>query len=84
MKTETQIAKENIELIEITSGEELVYSRGRAEEHFQSCQRFLEFLKKQDKFYGSDNKLIGLHFNFEQMIKDLQNAIKIYEDAGIK
>jgi len=86
MKTETQIAQENIEdvrrvLKQLLSTSELHY-KGLCFFHKASCQRFLEFL--------TDTMIINIDMcpkDNEEYIKnkitDLKQAIKLYEDDGI-
>ncbi len=72
MATEIKIAKERIKLIKIS--DDYIPS---ALEHKQTCQRWLEFEEKvlSNLSYGD--------IRIEKKIKDLKQAIKIYEDAGI-
>lgn len=71
MKNEIDIAKANVESYK----KDNLISKVFGQEHLASCQRFLEFL---DGFIKKD-------FNYlNNKIKDLQNAIKIYNEAGIK
>ena len=74
MITETQIAKENVSRIEDTGNLDLKSSlirmfRNVCKEHLATCQRFLKAFKDELR---------------KDIITDLQNAIKTYEDAGIK
>ncbi len=78
MKTETRIADENV--ISATTGRAKFWHKSIAEEHLASCQRFLEFLRGFRFFKGERGAVEYL----QEKDKDLQNAIKIYGDAGIK
>lgn len=74
MKTETQIARENIEALKTVQVMEIkVRRRFVGEQHKQSCQRFLKFLE-QPHINGVDIKKKEL---------DLEQAIKIYDENGI-
>lgn len=83
---ETQIAKENVRRYNLFSNDNTLLC---CQEHLATCQRFLEFLdtwnineiKKKEKIFDLDF-FQGEEFNSK--ITDLQNAIKIYKDAGIK
>jgi len=90
MKTETEIAKYFVKNIKKYG------FRQSAEQHDEDCQRFLEFLEDLHNLKVRPNRIIrreateGLLGNLKQYnkanlkYKDLQNAIKIYEDVGIK
>lgn len=90
MKTELQIAKQNIENIKKYG------YRESADTHKQSCERFLEFLEKETKrlreYFSEttyDNYMIQTgqfldNLGFDEKIKDLQNTISFYEKEGIK
>jgi len=88
MKTETDIAKENIENIKewkkYKGNSELI---GEAKGHLTSCKSFLEFLEKWFRIDTMDNvnecNCKGCKFA-RKKITDLQNTIKIYGNAGIK
>jgi len=77
MKTEQEIAKENIGSWKTT---ENLLSHGICRTHAQTCQRWLEFLE----FIaycpkGADCcKKIAV-----KQVTDLKKAIKIYKEAGI-
>lgn len=70
MKTETQIAKENVERTHINI----------CNEHKQACQRWLEFLKKFKGLYAVDYEVREL---VQEKLKDLKQAIKIYDENEI-
>jgi len=78
MKSESQIAKENVE-------EERKWrcleTWNPCMTHKQTCERWLEYLEcysKEAWFWNlSDKDYIN------NKIKDLKQAIKLYEDAGI-
>lgn len=79
LKTETEIAKENVK--EWRSCYKLDAFRNRmCYQHLTSCKRFLEFLKRIEithlKFEDCDK--------CDNKIKDLKSVIKIYKDEGIK
>ena len=85
MKTETEIAKENVKIWK-AGGNVIQIPIEILEEHLATCQRFLEFFEtdlgwnwKDEEDADGDGCLLEYH-----KIIDLQNAIKIYEDAGIK
>ncbi len=86
MKTETQIAEEDINfrrlLIRSASNFEKcdVQMRRRMISHKASCQRFLGFLNIHDK---QDYRGCGSRSFVEEKITDLKQAIKLYEDNGI-
>lgn len=71
MKTETQIAKVNVENKKATG-----YGLAFCMEHKQTCQRWLEFLCCL--YAGTDNKFI-----IERKVTDLKQAIKVYDENGI-
>ncbi len=84
MKTEQEIAKENVErtfelknkwLIDKTDDRWFVH-RGVCISHKQTCQRWLEFLNP------APNIVLG-EWEVKNKIKDLKQAIKIYNDTGI-
>ena len=75
MKTETQIAKNNIKIYnKHDTNQDYTICR----EHEKSCQRFFIFIRNLDKC-----KIKGNMFILNDKIKDLQQAIKLYEKAGI-
>ena len=91
MKTETQIAEENMNKItelkfnlrmkRVTTTPTAQFDyhiqvvEEKAKEHKATCQRFLEFLEGIHITIGKSDK--------EEKITDLKQAIKLYEDAGI-
>ena len=83
MKTETQIAKRNLQRDEETNGE---YG-GECEEHKASCQRFLEFLEEEMKKWETIQELQKKVYistgELEEKITDLKQAIKLYGEVGI-
>ena len=85
MKTETEIAKDNVRSLKDTEGSSNILTtilRTEMKSHLQSCQRFLWYLQApMSNFMNLNGKCFRIMNN---KIKDLQNAIKIYEDAGIK
>jgi hypothetical protein len=85
MKTETGIAEELSKewlLAQSKIIDDKLFWKTQCRTHLASCQRFLEFLEKEcvEKEFG----IKGYRFGIGLKIKDLQNAIKTYEDAGIK
>ncbi len=92
MKTETQIAKENIKLHRNATLKFLPTDKiwfGKCKSHKESCQRFLKFLdnynfnelivgKKNTKILDSIQGKV-----FKEKIQDLKQAIKLYKEAGI-
>lgn len=86
MKSESQIAKENIKAIEILKkGSEKIraISVSFAVQHEETCQRWLEFLEKMH-FEKLCIAVSGKWFDkYVRKEKDLRRAIKIYDDNGI-
>ena len=85
MKTETQIAQENIqELIRTSKYEDLqatvLYWKGICYFHRETCERFLKFLEEHEK---NDYRGCGFVFRIREKTTDLQQAIKLYDEAGI-
>ncbi len=73
---ETKIAKENVEDLKKSLLNEDIYR-----EHKQTCQRWLEFLQL---FIACESNCPDtFKSEIKPKIKDLKQAIKIYEDAGI-
>ena len=91
MKTETQIAQENIqELIRTSKYEDLqatvLYWKGICYFHKETCQRWLEFL--DDKYFVIPPnekclECIEIMPEIEKKITDLKKAIKLYTENGI-
>jgi len=82
MKTETEIAKENIRRIQDEFDNEMT---ARCQEHKQACQRWLDFLERIIK-YIEILKPIQDSIAYEQIhnkTQDLKTAIKLYEENGI-
>ena len=87
MKSETQIAKENIKKYNECDCDVCEEIR---QEHKQSCQRFLEFLEGLIRF-SVDRKEkwkervwnIDAENQIKEEITDLNNAIKSYDNARI-
>jgi len=79
MKTETQIAEENVkELRKLSDKVDWMF----CQVHLETCQRFLERLENTNpKKFPSHTLLEKL---IDRMITDLKQAIKIYEDGGVK
>lgn len=78
MKTETQIAEENISDRE-ESGD-MAYV-GLCKEHKASCERFLEFLRDWTSF--DTLGIEDLDFKIKDEVEDLKQAIDKYNEAGI-
>ena len=96
MKTETQIAKENIRKIkefmsQVTGSIERFEFINRSKEHKASCERFLEFLElgktKGKRFiFNYLDKCKNCEFNeslINDKITDLKQVIKLYSENGI-
>ena len=86
MKTETQIAEENIKNIKKEELPEMNQANisGMIIEHKASCQRFLKFLEHQYKCgEGAGTHDFYFMHDFKDKITDLKQAIKLYEDNGI-
>ena len=84
MKTETQIAKENIREMKkiIQEGLEKGYMRAICKEHKASCQRDIPKLEKiKENVVYVENELT--HHLIDEMINDKKQAIKLYKDNGI-
>ena len=93
MKTETQIAEDNVRN---NDNKDLplnvrMMKNVQCKEHKATCQRWLEFLENDDdgleyyyeKFnFPEDN--VSLKRIIENKITDLKQAIKLYNEAGIK
>ena len=79
---ETKIAKENVALYNTYNSEawkHLMIGFASCYEHKQTCQRWLEFLE-EFKWIKTNT------LNFLEIMKkkrDLKQAIKLYDDAGI-
>ena len=79
---ETKIAKENVELWrKQKSGMAKTYDTLLCMKHKQTCQRWLEFLILTT--HPKVSKAIGKRNLFGDKIKDLKQAIKIYDEAGV-
>ena len=95
MKTETQIAKENVEVYENPFPDGIegnpwtdkirssvkIDIKETCKTHKASCQRFMEFLEET---FGKD---LDIEEEFDTIIHkktiDLKQAIKLYDEAGI-
>ena len=82
MKTEKEIAKENIEEFNNLKREFDSDDSTFCRIHKQTCQRWLEFLKEA---YGEDSFNVEEEFDtvIWNKIIDLKQAIKLYGDNGI-
>ncbi len=83
MKTETQIAQENIErkisFQKMTPMNTAIF--GICKTHKATCQRFLEFLRKMK---GRQQRWLTYQLiPLSKKMVDLENAIKLYNEAGI-
>lgn len=72
MKTELQIAKENVE----SMNSNVFTHREVLTEHKESCQRFLEWVEKNEYWMTYKEAV-------QSKIKDLKEAIEIYNQNGI-
>jgi len=91
MKTETQIAKENIEKLKriksITLKDDLLDTISKnihiseCQEHKKSCERWLKWLKRYR--LGAEEPYLARKIALEEKIQDLKQAIKLYEQEGI-
>ena len=84
---ETKIAKKNVEKwANSVKPIEVVEAQSIQETHKQTCQRWLEFLDEWFEIDSMDNlkecNCDGCKFARDK-IKDLKQAIKIYEEVGI-
>lgn len=79
MKTELQIAKENVEYYK--SGVNNSWGLYVCQQDKEKDQRFLEFLEEMSSWHEKFS--IPYMHNMEIKITDLKNAIKEYEDNGI-
>lgn len=92
MKSETQIAQENIyELIRTSKDKDLeatpLYWEGICIFHKETCQRFLEFLEEHEVDVGlgrGDETTVSVSPEYYvYKITDLKQAIKLYSENGI-
>ncbi|KKN40779.1 hypothetical protein LCGC14_0729950 [marine sediment metagenome] len=88
MTTETKIAKENLVRINNKELPEMNQANisGMIIEHKQSCERYLEFLKKEMERWETIIELSEAYIStgeLEEQITDMKQAIKLYENAGI-
>ncbi len=89
MKTETEIAKENVRIYQSVRDLDLSTVQDKwniCNTHKASCQRFLEFLGEEMKRWETINELSEAYIStgeLEEKIQDLKNAIKKYDGAGI-
>lgn len=77
MKTESEVAQENLK-----SYKKFNITFKALTQHKESCKRFLEFLVKTFGEGGFDKKE-EFDMIIKNKIKDLQQAIKLYKEAGI-
>ncbi len=77
MKSEYEIAKENVE-----RGVNTLGANPEAKEHKQTCQRFLDFLESLIEKY-EPNIIWNMPIEMKDKITDLKQAIKHYEENGI-
>ena len=89
MKTETQIAKENIKTSERYENNVVAGFAPHmvCKTHKVSCERFLEFLDGKKYWYIKclmcKRRPVHVVLDFEEKITDLKQAIKLYDEAGI-
>jgi len=95
MKTEIQIAKENIEKLKriksITLKDDLLDTISKnihiseCQEHKQTCQRFLKWLENFYRNCKKEETIFEIHDkkDIEEKIQDLKTAIKLYEQEEI-
>ena len=88
MKTETQIAEENLKYYNKSFKNGLmsdlgIYQKELCQTHKASCERFLEFLEELINKRGINFSLVEDTNFFERMITDLKQAIKLCNEAGI-
>ena len=81
-KSETQIAQENIDRMNSYKGDDELYARNiiKCGEHKQTLQRFLEFLEIPAYCVAGAR---CCKRECEIKLKDLKQAIKLYDEAGI-
>ncbi len=91
MKTETQIAKENVEIFRNVKDYDLSTSQDKyniCHTHLKSCERSLEFLEKDILMKSTMRNICSRCDNTfdktDNKIKDFQGAIKAYEDGGVR
>ncbi len=85
---ETKITKENIKIYSVMRGEEM---RNRyfwqCQKHKQTCERLLEFLVEiinHPELYSLRNNFKSIVIKkMHEEIKDKEQAIKLYDEAGI-
>lgn len=82
MKTETQIAKGNVDLLKNHKGTAKRLAERILYEQKTTWKRWLEFLDLEIK-NTFDIKNQFFKVDIDRKITDLKNAIKTYEDAGI-
>jgi len=86
MKTETKLARENIEQFEIEAQTgSMPLNKRNCQEHKQACQRFLKFLENFYRNCKKEKTIFEIHDrkDIEEKIQDLKTAIKLYKDEGI-
>jgi len=94
MKTELEIAKENIARYNFNKAkqyaEDMITNITQNEEHKATCQRWLEFLESKQLYISSfkDDVTNGFgqsdyNLDLGSKIKDLKQAIALYEKEGI-
>ena len=81
MKTETQIAQENVKYI--TSEVKFQWRKECCKEHKSSCERWLEFLKELESHKVSEHRKYQSVCEFCIKITDLKQTIKLYSENGI-
>jgi len=87
--SEKEIAKMNVKIYKQSlTQEDFYWIQGKCQEHLASCKRFLRFLNEIDENYALgiiENKAFKDDAEILlKKIKDLQQAIKIYNEVGLK
>ena len=80
MKTETQIAQENIIQMKLKRRTDKMIQAKINKEHKSSCERFLEFLKRLSLKCVSNHIVVEI---IDREIEDKEQAIKLYSENRI-
>ena len=89
MKTELEIAKFYVNQLDFETPLETSEAFDKCKTHKATCERWLEFLDREDDMYCSldFNKMeIDMEYwdrRLKEKIKDLKETIKFYEENGI-
>ena len=82
MKTETEIAKENVRRNLSNDREDDEFTMNWLKQNKQSCERNITFMNKLERINKEvDEKTARLVYDF---LNDNKGAIKVYEDGGIR